>query len=305
MGDAGREPFVSILIPTRNNVEELLQCLASLRALDYPTGRLEIIVFDNGSSDETSARVGSAFATMGDEGWARLVLARSPRNLGAFGGRAAALAWLGREAGFVLSLDDDVVVAPDSLRRLVAAADAGAAAVGARIVYDDAPDEVASAAGHFNRWLGTYHERRPGERSPCDFVTSCGCLLRRGPLESVGGFDGSYFTSHGDVDLCLALRAHGFTVLYEPAAVIRHKVARGGTRDPERVYYVYRNKLLVLRKHLPRRRRPLVFALYGLAWLPRALLGSLLRHRGWRQAELRAIVRGVRDGLLDRRGEAP
>lgn len=299
-------PFVSILIPTWNNVDELVECLASVRTLDYPRERLEIVVFDNGSSDGTDGRVETLFADMRADGWGRLIVARSPRNLGAFGGRAAALAWLGRGGDFVLSLDDDVVVAPDSLRLLVGAAAAGGTAVvGARIVYDDRPEEVASGAGYFNRWLGTYDERRPDTRTACDFVTSCGCLLRRGPLASVGGFDADFFTSHGDVDLCLTLRDRGFTVLYEPAAVIRHKVARGGTRDPQRIYYVYRNKLLVLRKHLPRGRRPFVFALYALAWLPRALAGSLVHHRAWRRQELRAIVRGVRDGLLDRRGEAP
>jgi GT2 family glycosyltransferase len=299
------EPLVSVVIPTRSRVGDLVACLGSIRALDYPRARLEIVVFDNGSTDDTAARVEALFDEMRDEGWARLALIRSPRNLGAFGGRAAALRSLGRDGEFVLSLDDDVVVAPDSLRILVAAAADGAAVVGARIVYDDAPDAVASGAGYFNRWLGTYGERRPAVRSACDFVTSCGCLVRRGPLDAVGGFDGEYFTSHGDVDLCLTLVDHGFTVLYEPAAIIRHKVARGGTRDPERVYYVYRNKLLVLRKHLPRWRRPLVYALYALGWLPRAIIASLLHHRGVRRDELRAIVRGVRDGLAGRRGEAP
>jgi GT2 family glycosyltransferase len=299
------EPFVSVVIPTRSNAAELLECLASLRALDYPRGRLEIVVFDNGSQDDTAERVEVRFADMRDQGWARLVLVRSSKNLGAFGGRAAALRSLGPVGDFVLSLDDDVVVTPDSLRLLVAAAEGGAAVVGARIVYDDAPDTVASGAGYFNRWLGTYRERRPAVRTACDFVTSCGCLLRRGPLESVGGFDAAYFTSHGDVDLCLSLRDRGFTVLYEPAATIRHKVARGGTRDPERIYYVYRNKLLVLRKHLPRGRRPIVLALYALGWAPRAFLGSLARHRGARREELRAIAFAVRDGLCDRRGEGP
>lgn len=296
------DPFVSVLVPTWNNVAELLECLASLRGLDYPRDRLEIVVFDNGSTDETAPQVEALFADMRGQGWARLVLARSARNLGAFGGRAAALPSISPVADFVLSLDDDVTVAADSLRRLVAAAASGAAVVGARIVYDDAPDETASAAGYFNRWLGTYRERRPVAATACDFVTSCGCLLRRAPLDAVGGFDAAHFTSHGDVDLCLTLRDRGYTVLYEPAAVIRHKVARGGTRDPERIYYVYRNKLRVLRKHVPGGRRLPVLVLHALGVLPRALLGSLVHHRGPRGDELRAIARGVRDGVLGRRG---
>jgi GT2 family glycosyltransferase len=205
----------------------------------------------------------------------------------------------------VLSLDDDVELAPDALTLLVEAMQhPRVGVVGARIVYDDAPDQVASAAGYLNRWLGTYRGLVPTTRMPCDFVSSCGCLIRRAALDAVGGFDRDYFTSHGDVDLCLRIQGHGYEIVYAPAAVIRHKVARNGTRTPERVYYLYRNKLLLLRKHLPWWRRPAVFALYATLWLPRVLVGSLAHHHGLHRPELRAILLAVLDAIRDRRGEA-
>ncbi len=46
-------PFVSVVIPTRNNADLIGKCLASLRELDYPQERLEIIVADGLSSDRT------------------------------------------------------------------------------------------------------------------------------------------------------------------------------------------------------------------------------------------------------------
>ena len=212
---------------------------------------------------------------------------------------------MGPAAEFVLSLDDDVEVEPDALRALLdAMADPAVGVVGARIVYADAPDEVASAAGYLSRLTGTFRERAPEVRTACDFVSSCGCLIRRSAMDSVGGFERDYFTSHGDVDLCLKLGEAGFRVLYEPAAVIRHRVARGGTRTPERVYYGYRNKLLLLRRHLPPRGRLRVMLIYAFLWLPKTLGGSVLRHHGLRRAELRAILLGALDGALGRRGEA-
>ena len=294
-----------MLIPTRNNAEELLLCLQSLRGLKYPKDRLELLVFDNGSTDGTADRVREIYRRFQGEGWARLVLERSPQNLGAFGGRAEALRALDSETEFILSLDDDVELAPDALSHLVRAMDdPDAGAVGARIVYHDAPDRVASGAGYFNHWLGTYSERIPTIRTACDFVTSCGCLIRRAILQAVGGFDRDYFTSHGDVDICLKIRARGYKVLYEPAAVIRHKVAPGGTRSPERIYYVYRNKLLLLRKHLPWWWRPVVFALYGALWLPTVLGASVAYHHGVCRSEVRAILLAMLDAAVDRRGEA-
>jgi hypothetical protein len=81
-------------------------------------------------------------------------------------------------------------------------------------------------------------------------------------------------------------------------------VARGGTRSPERVYYLYRNKLLLLRKHLPWWWRPAVFALYSTLWLPKVLFSSLAHHRGMNRSEVRAILLALLDAALDRRGEA-
>lgn len=299
------QSFISVLIPTRNNGEELLLCLESLCNLNYPKDRLQLLVFDNGSTDGTAERVREAYQRFQGEGWARLTLERSPQNLGAFGGRAEALRLLDPRTEFVLSLDDDVEVAPEALNLLVDAMDdPHAGVVGARVVYHDTPDTVASSAGYFNRWLGTYSERMPMHRTACDFVTSCGCLIRRAALQAVGGFDRDYFTSHGDVDLCLRIRACGYKVFYEPAAVIHHKVSRGGTRTPERVYYLYRNKLLLLRKHSPWWWRPAIFALYGTLWLPKALGASVAHHRGVNPAEVRAILLAMLDATVDRRGEA-
>jgi glycosyltransferase involved in cell wall biosynthesis len=152
-------PLVSVLIPTRNNADELLLCLESLRNLKYPKDRMEILVFDNGSTDGTSEQVQELFAQFRLEGWARLALEGSPRNLGAFGGRAEALQRaLGPKANFILSLDDDVELEPDAINLLLDVMnDPRVGIVGARVVYHDAPDEVASGPGYLNRWFGTFH----------------------------------------------------------------------------------------------------------------------------------------------------
>ena len=52
---ATMQPFVSIIVPVKNEERRLPALLAALRALDYPRDRYEIIVADNGSSDSTRA----------------------------------------------------------------------------------------------------------------------------------------------------------------------------------------------------------------------------------------------------------
>ncbi len=49
-----RFPFVSIVVPARNEERRIAACLSSLLVLDYPKDRREIIVVNNGSSDRTA-----------------------------------------------------------------------------------------------------------------------------------------------------------------------------------------------------------------------------------------------------------
>jgi glycosyltransferase involved in cell wall biosynthesis len=53
----GRLPFVSVIIPARNEGEYIERCLASLIAQDYPVDRLEILFVDGMSTDATRAIV--------------------------------------------------------------------------------------------------------------------------------------------------------------------------------------------------------------------------------------------------------
>src|SRR5436309_3050659 len=81
----------------------------------------------------------------------------------------------------------------------------------------------------------------------CAYVIGCCWLLARRAFREVGGFDPRFFINHWEVDYCLRLKQRGWRIRYEPRAVARHKIALGGTRSPERLYYLYRNKLLVIR----------------------------------------------------------
>ena len=46
-------PFISIVIPAKNEEKNIGRCLSGIQALDYPKDKIEIIVVDNGSSDKT------------------------------------------------------------------------------------------------------------------------------------------------------------------------------------------------------------------------------------------------------------
>ncbi len=111
-------PFVSIIVPARNEAHTLSTLLRSLAALDYPA--YEVIVVDDASSDETGA-IARQFAAEGGARW-RVIAGKGPepgwtgKNYAcALGARAAVGAWL-------LFTDADTEHAPGSLRAVVAKA---------------------------------------------------------------------------------------------------------------------------------------------------------------------------------------
>jgi GT2 family glycosyltransferase len=112
----GEAPFVSIVVPTCNRAEPLADCLASLVRQDYPAGRFEIVVVENGSTDCMRARL-QPCSGPGDSPEIRFLWlagrdANAARNAGvrASGGDPICL------------VDDDVVAPPGWLRALTAGA---------------------------------------------------------------------------------------------------------------------------------------------------------------------------------------
>ena len=84
-------PFVSIIIPVKNEEKHIGRCLQALQALNYPDDKYEVIVVDNGSTDTTVAIASAApkvrvLISTGNIG--------AVRNLGAKHGRGEVLAFL-------------------------------------------------------------------------------------------------------------------------------------------------------------------------------------------------------------------
>ena len=101
-------PTVSLIVPAYDEEEVIAEKVANALALDYPRGRLQVIVASDGSTDATVERARAAGAS--------LVLELPP------GGKVAALnAAVGQAAGEILAFSDaNSSWARDALRRLVA-----------------------------------------------------------------------------------------------------------------------------------------------------------------------------------------
>ncbi|MEU4738235.1 MULTISPECIES: glycosyltransferase [Streptomyces] len=131
-----RWPSVAVVVPARDEAGVLPVSLPSLLGQDYP-GRAEVVLVDDGSTDGTGdvaralARAADRARRPGGGGLPLTVVSPGPPEPGWTGKLWAVRHGVGavraREGGapeFLLLTDADIAHAPDSLRRLVAAAEA-------------------------------------------------------------------------------------------------------------------------------------------------------------------------------------
>ena len=205
-------PDLSIIIVNWNTRELLRGCLASLPAA---TGSLvsEIIVVDNGSSDGSSAMVRDAFPGVR--------LEEPGKNLGFARANNRAIELTTGRA--VLLLNPDTVCPPDSLARLLAAADARPGCGGVGPLLIDTGGAPTITCGNFpslrhhlarplaqlplgrrwERWVKFTHiPRRDEPDHPVDYVAGACLLIPRAALESVGLLDERFFLYFEETDWC-------------------------------------------------------------------------------------------------------
>ena len=276
------------------NCEALLPtCLSALERQTLP---VRVVVVDNASRDTT-----------------RDVVARTPavtlvpleRNAGfAEASNVGIRHALGRGARFVGLVNPDVVIAPDWVERLVAAADAhpDAGLFGGLLVFDDDPTRVNStglvmdALGRvFDRDFGASLATLDRADGPALGVTGGAALLRADALRRVGLLDPTYFAYYEDADLSLRARRAGVGAMYTAAARARHGFGRSiGAGSPRQRYLLARNHLRFVGSHLPLwRALPLVLAVPALR---AAVMAPLQLVRG-RPDHARAQLRAALDGL--------
>lgn len=278
------EPTVSLVIPAHNAEPWIGECLASVRAQDYPTDRLEVIVVDNASTDRTAA-------ICRDLGYPPLRCERP-------GASAARNAGIARARGEIVAfLDSDAVADPDWLSRLVGVfADASVGGAGGRID----PHRVVSGA-EFHAYLTHLldQSRHIAGKPPfmLPFVATANAAFRRSALEAVGGFDEGLSICE-DADLCWRLQWAGHRIVYAPEARVRHHHRRDRRAYFRQVHHYGRGTVRLFAKHRGRLGRR-VWIDWGhlgmlcLALLRVPIMPLVARQRWQRIAPLYDVAAGV------------
>lgn len=282
-----------MVVPNFNGSRWLKECLESVEATQYPSNRLEIVVVDNGSTDDGLQQVDSLIH---DGGPFPIRIIRNHSNLG--WSPANNQGFESSKADVLISLSNDVRVDPLWVQELVEAFTSdslvGVLQCHVRSLYNH---EVLDAGLSFVDRFGFSYGYQPNTApspSRVFYAEGAAFALSRRAFERLSGLDGDYFMQYDDIDFSWRAQLLGFKVKFVPRALVYH--ARGGTVGsnmfetwPLILFLVTRNHLTTLYKTLGTRRLAYVLPTVTVFHIAKALL---LVSYGEPRRGL-AVIRGV------------
>src|SRR3972149_757010 len=244
-------PNVFIIILNWNGYQDTAECLRSVRRLTYPS--CKVIVVDNGSSDGSVAKLKEEFK--------EVFYIENKENLGFATGNNVGISYaLEYGADYVLLLNNDTLVEPDSLDILVEVAERNPSAgvLGPKVLCYPDTHLVYSRGESYSLWfnmrtidIGEVDQGKETLPRRVDYVVGCAMLVSKKFIEEVGLLDETFFAYFEEIDWCFRGRKNGFDILYVPGAIIYHRgsVSTGGEFSPLSSYYRTRNWIYFMRKH--------------------------------------------------------
>ena len=234
-------PLVSLIIPTRNGLNLLQQCIDSiLTKTTYPN--YEILIIDNGSDDPD---ILSYFKRFDNQSNIRVIRDDQPFNYSALNNAAVKLS-----KGTIIGLinNDIEVISADWLSEMVSLAlQPGVGAVGAKLWYANDTLQhggvvvgIGGVAGHSHKGFSKWHRGyclRTSLVSNYSAVTAACLVIQKAIYDTVGGLNETDLkVAFNDVDFCLKVKAAGYRNIWTPyAELYHHESATRGTEDtPEK-----------------------------------------------------------------------
>lgn len=234
-------PLISIVIPTKDHIDDLKKCLDSIYTKSTYKN-FEIIIVENNSADSATFEYYDKLKSQYDN--LHVVIWKDKFNYSAinnFGVKCA-------NGEYVLLLNNDVeVITPAWLEEMLMFAQrSDVGAVGSMLYYPDKTIQhagvilgIGGVAGHSHRYKSANNVGYFARASIAQNLSACtaACLMmRKAVFNEVGGLDEEYAVAFNDVDLCMAIRKKGYLIVFTPYSELYHyeSKSRGLEDTPEK-----------------------------------------------------------------------
>ena len=242
-----RLPITSIIIVNYNGKKYLKDCFSSILKQTYPQDKIEIIMVDNNSTDDSIALVTKSYPSIkviknGDNNYCKA------NNLG----------FKKSKGELIIFLNNDTIVKKDWLINLtkVALTHPEAGAVGSKILLEDSR---INSTGHREQPHYYYADegfkendmKQYDSKKEVESVCGCSVMYKKSCLEDIGGFDEDFIMYCEDVDMSIRCKKKGWKLFFAPQSVVIHKYNGSGNLELQEKF-VERNRLLLIAKHYPK-----------------------------------------------------
>lgn len=239
-----------VVVPNWNGAELICKCLDSLKKQDV---ELEIVVVDNGSSDNSVELIQSKYP--------EVKLIQNKQNLGFAGGVNVGINYaLSNKARYIGLINNDAYAEKGWARHLIDALkqnDNAGIATG-KFMRDD-KKHFDSTGDFYSIWGIPFPRGRnlvdSGQFNSNEKVfgaTGGASLYRAGLFKDIGLFDEEFFAYYEDVDLSFRAQLAGWRVAYAPAAVAYHHVGATSSKLGSFTrYHSIKNFLMLYTKNMP------------------------------------------------------
>jgi len=241
------EPKVVIILLNYNQLNNIIECLASLKEVRYQN--YEIILVDNCSTDNSWIIL--------EENYPYLKRFKTEKNSGYTGGiNYGFKKALEQNPDYILVLNPDTIVTENFLTALVLGMEKHpkAAAAGGLILAEHNRETIWFAGGKLIPWRGlAIHFNRKksikkyssGRTEYVNFLTGCMVLFRANIMEYIGTENEKFFLYLEDIEFSARIIKKGYKLLYVSESIIYHKVI-GEYDNILKLYYSVRNRLLLI-----------------------------------------------------------
>jgi cellulose synthase/poly-beta-1,6-N-acetylglucosamine synthase-like glycosyltransferase len=233
-------PFISIVVPIRNEEATIERLTRSLLEQDYPHDRYEILMADGGSTDRTRERLSAVDIE------ARVRVLDNP---GRTAPAALNVAIAKAKGDIVTRVDGHSYVAPDYLSRIVAVMhETGESVVGGPVLmFADTPFRKALVAALYSKvGVGAVPYRTLKTRAYVESLQTGS--FRRAVLDQVGPFDETLAVVE-DLDMNTRIRKAGYKLLLDPSIRFWYLPRPSFRALFKQIYAVGLVKVRILRKH--------------------------------------------------------
>ena len=248
------EPKIGLVTVLYNGIEVLDGFFESLAKQTYKNYTLYVI--DNSPDDLTIDEA----KRLADKFEIDSIFINNNDNFGvAKGNNQGIKKALEDDCDYVLLLNNDIEFNENTISVMINYAIKNNESILVPKIYYYGTNKLWMAGGYISKLKGTSPHRGDGEDDHGQYDTieyinyapTCFMLISKTVFDKVGMMDEKYFVYYDDTDFVWRANKSGFSILYYPLAIVKHKVSfsTGGAESTFTIYYANRNRIYFIKKN--------------------------------------------------------